>query len=151
MAMKPTISRRHLPHIYVQGACYFLTFRLARTQPSPLSEAELTAVAGHIARITPGTCRAWVIMPDHVHLLYQSAVDEALSKTLKALKGSSSRTLGKLFARSAPVWQDETFDHVVRDERELIETWRYIEGNPVRKGLVAVPESYQWSSAWNRT
>ena len=149
--MEVTISNRRLPHIHVPGACYFLTFRMARTQASALSEEERTAMAGHIARMAPGTCRAWVVMPDHVHLLYQSAPDEVLSRTLKALKGSSSRTLCKLFGRVAPVWQDETYDHVVRNEREIESTWRYIEENPVRKALVTVPASYRWSSGWGRS
>jgi hypothetical protein len=39
---------------------------------------------------------------------------------------------------------------VIREERELLETCRYVEGNPVRSGLAGVEEQYRWSSAWAR-
>ena len=48
---------------------------------------------------------------------------------------------------SAKLWQDETYDHLIRDERELTETWRYIEGNPVRKQIAPRIADYKWSSA----
>ena len=145
--MRVITSRRHLPHIYIAGACYFLTFRLAAGRQAPMNGDERDRVVEHLGRMKPGTPKAWVVMPDHVHVLYQSDGGEDLRATLKSLKGSSSRTLCREFGRLAPVWQDETFDRVIRSERELLETWRYIEANPVRTGLVAVPEQYRWSSA----
>lgn len=148
--MRVIASRRHLPHIYVPGACYFLTFRLAPGRQAPMSGSERDRIVEHLGRMKPGTPRAWVVMPDHVHVLYQSDPAEDLRATLKSLKGSSSRTLCRQFGRVAPVWQDETFDRVIRSERELAETWSYIEANPVRKGLVAAPEQYGWSSASGR-
>jgi hypothetical protein len=42
------------------------------------------------------------------------------------------------------VWQDESFDHVLRGDETLRETIDYIRQNPVRKGLVEKPEDYQW-------
>ena len=104
----------------------------------------------HIGRMGPGAVLAFVVMPDHVHLVYQSAPTEGLTRTLQALKGSSAHALTKGGNRKAPIWQTETFDRVVRNERELLETCRYVEANPVRRALVERAEEFRWSSAWGR-
>jgi putative transposase len=50
-----------------------------------------------------------------------------------------------------PFWQDESYDHWVRSERERNSIIRYIHFNPVSAGLVAEPEEWPWSSAgWQR-
>jgi putative transposase len=90
-------------------------------------------------------------MPDHVHLLYKSTTEEDLRCTLQALKGSAAHRLAASSGRRAPIWQAETFDHLIRNESEAEETWAYIEMNPVRKGLCLKPGHYRWSSAHKRT
>jgi putative transposase len=144
------IYRRRLPHIYVDGAAYFLTFRLASAQESPLAPEERHLVVEHIGRIRPGKALGFVVMPDHVHVLYQSVPGEDLTKTLQALKGTSAHSLAQSGKRRAPIWQAETFDRVIRNEDELLETWRYIEANPVRRGLAETAQESRWSSAWGR-
>ncbi len=139
---------RRLPHILVPGSLYFLTFRLAPQQGRPLAEEERSALGAHIGSMRPGHCRAFVIMPDHVHLLYQSVAEEDLRKTLHGLKSSSAHSLSHQFGRRAPIWQDETYDHIVRNEKEMLETWKYIEANPIRRGLASNPSEYPWSSAY---
>jgi len=44
-------------------------------------------------------------------------------------------------------WQEESYDHLVRHEREFEKIRSYIEENPVRAGLVAEANEYRWSSA----
>jgi len=39
---------------------------------------------------------------------------------------------------------DESFDHIIRHEEELKEKIEYVQNNPVRKGLVDVPQQYRW-------
>lgn len=104
----------------------------------------------HIGRMRPGKVLTFVVMPDHVHVLYQSAPGEDLTKTLQALKGTSAHSLARSGKRRAPIWQAETFDRVIRNEDELLETWRYIEANPVRRGLAETAQEFRWSSAWGR-
>jgi len=145
------IYRRRLPHIYVDGAAYFLTFRLAPSQDSHLEPEERQLVVEHIGRMQPGRALAFVVMPDHVHVLYQSVTGEDLIKALQALKGASAHALAHTGTRRAPIWQVETFDRVIRNESDLLETWRYIEANPVRRALVESAEDFRWSSAWGRT
>ena len=88
-------------------------------------------------------------MPNHVHLLFTALRDSdgwtfALPEILRAIKGASARSINKLNGRLGSVWQDESFDHVLRGNESLRETIEYIRQNPVRKGLVEKAEDYQW-------
>ena len=89
---------------------------------------------------------AWVLMSNHVHLLLTPAV--RLSKLLGSLKTASAIRANALLGRSGqPFWQDESFDHLVRNEDEFRRILRYIHTNPVVAGLAARAEEYRWSSA----
>jgi REP element-mobilizing transposase RayT len=63
---------------------------------------------------------------------------------MKAIKGVSARSINKLRGQFGAIWQDESFDHVLRGEESLRETIEYIRQNPVRRGLVKNPEDYPW-------
>jgi REP element-mobilizing transposase RayT len=90
--------------------------------------------------------RAWVITPNHVHVLLLPKTD--LSVITRWLKGSTARLANLILHRTGePFWQDESFDHRVRNDRELDRIVRYVEHNPVNAGLVAHPEAWLWSSA----
>jgi REP element-mobilizing transposase RayT len=89
---------------------------------------------------------AFVVMPNHVHLLITPAVP--LPRLTKSLKGiTAKRANAVLGLTGIPFWQDESYDHVVRNEREFERIRNYIEGNPVRAGLVKDAGAYRWSSA----
>lgn len=93
--------------------------------------------------------RALVVMPDHVHMLFTALRDAegwtfAIPEIMKAIKGTSARSVNKLSDSRGSVWQDESFDHVMRGDESLAETVEYIRMNPVRKGLVSKPEDYPW-------
>jgi putative DNA methylase len=89
---------------------------------------------------------AWVIMPNHVHVVLQPKT--SLPVITRWLKGSTARTGNLILGRTGTAfWQDESFDHRVRDEAELDRIVRYIERNPVSAGLVANPGDWPWSSA----
>ena len=89
---------------------------------------------------------SWVILPNHVHLLLTPHV--SLSKLLGSLKAASAKRANLLLRRTGqPFWQDESYDHLVRNEEEFRRVQRYIENNPVAAGLAVSPEEYQWSSA----
>ena len=59
----------------------------------------------------------------------------------------SSGRCNKLLNRAGQFWQDESYDHVVRDADGLLRIIKYIEDNPLKAGLVTRPEDWQWSSA----
>jgi hypothetical protein len=71
-------------------------------------------------------------------------MDIRIAGNLRAVKGCSARSINRLLCRKGPLWQDESFDHVLRGEESLRETIEYIRQNPVRKSLVDKPENYPW-------
>lgn len=74
-----------------------------------------------------------------------------LRRITQSLKGYTAREANRLLKRTRQTfWQDESYDHWVRDEAELGRIVTYIEWDPVRSGLVASPEEWRWSSAWER-
>jgi REP element-mobilizing transposase RayT len=141
--------RRYLPHYQRDDRPLFVTSRTMKSYVL-LPEAR-TLVLQHCLHDNGRTIslHAAVVMPDHVHLLFTALRDAngwtfALPEILKAIKGCSARSINKLSGRTGPVWQDESFDHVLRGDESLRETIEYIRQNPVRKGLVEEPEDYQW-------
>jgi REP element-mobilizing transposase RayT len=91
---------------------------------------------------------AFVVMPNHVHLLITPAAPVA--KLLQSLKGATSRWANQMLRRTGKsFWQEETYDHYVRSADECRRIQSYIQRNPVRAGLARASEEYPWSSAWN--
>jgi REP element-mobilizing transposase RayT len=89
---------------------------------------------------------AWVVMPNHVHMLVTPRVP--VSMLMQSLKRFTAREANRLLNRTRQAfWQDESYDHLVRDQAEFGRIVAYIEMNPVRAGLVASPEAFPWSSA----
>jgi len=90
---------------------------------------------------------AWVVMSNHVHMLVTPRV--AVSTLMQSLKRFTAREANLVLRRTGQVfWQDESYDHLVRDQAEFERIVSYIEMNPVRAGLVALAEEFRWSSAW---
>ena len=86
-------------------------------------------------------------MPDHIHLMLKPVVSESnaefsLSKGLQGIKGFSAREINKTRGTKGTLWQDESFDRIVRDYDECLEKWNYLRNNPVKTGLCQVPEEY---------
>jgi putative transposase len=85
----------------------------------------------------------YVLMPDHLHLFV--SVDEiSLSDWVKSLKNSLSKTLRTLGC-DAPHWQKGFFDHLLRSGESYSQKWGYVRENPVRAGLVAIPEDWSYA------
>ena len=93
---------------------------------------------------------SYVVMPNHVHLLATPAVPvPKMTRSLKGITAKRANLMLGLTGRS--FWQEESFDHMVRNEREFEKIRSYIEENPVRAGLAAKASEYRWSSAGRAT
>ena len=90
---------------------------------------------------------AWVIMPNHVHALFTPARDRSLSDIMLSWKSFTSRKANELLGRSGRFWQEDYFDRYVRDEAHYGDVRAYIENNPVKAGLCAIPEEWPFGSA----
>jgi putative transposase len=89
---------------------------------------------------------AWVIMPNHVHLLIRPVAP--IPVLMRWLKGSTARSANRILGRTGQrFWQDESWDHYLRHSNQIDRTSAYIEQNPVSAGLVCSPEHWPWSSA----
>jgi len=114
----------------------------------------------HVARIVIAEMRrihdtkilsslAWVLMPDHLHWLFQLNDNATLSATINLFKGRSSRAVNQFLGRNGNVWQRAFYDHAIRKEEDLQAIARYIVGNPLRKGLVDRIGDYPyWDAIW---
>ena len=88
---------------------------------------------------------AWVVMPNHVHLLITPQVN--VPALLHKLKGTTARESNLLLGSTGrPFWQDESYDRTVRSADEFRRIESYILQNPVRAGLARSAEEYPWSS-----
>jgi putative transposase len=89
---------------------------------------------------------AWCVMSNHVHVLLTPW--DALNDVTKAIKGYTAFQINGLQdERGRVFWQDESYDHWVRDEEEMFRIIEYIENNPVAASLCGRPEEWPRSSA----
>ena len=129
------IKGRNLPHGRMDGATYFVTFRLIRGE---MDERERGIVLGHIkaGRGMFYSLLGAVVMPDHAHLVLTPNPDVNLSRITKGIKGVTARLVNVMRKATGPFWQDESWDRIIRDQDELSEKLTCIVNNPVRAGLV---------------
>jgi REP element-mobilizing transposase RayT len=91
---------------------------------------------------------AWAVMPNHVHAVLRPRAEWTLSKILKGWKGFTAREVNKLLKRTGiPLWQVESYDHLIRDDEDLYRCCRYTSMNPANAHLCKQPEDWKWSSA----
>jgi len=90
---------------------------------------------------------AWVIMPNHVHLLVSLAANTPLDDSLKAWKGASARAVNLAVGRSGTLWQENYFDRLIRDSTHFFNAARYIRRNPTMARL-QTSEYLLWESDW---
>jgi putative transposase len=111
-----------------------------------LADMVVEAIYHNASELSHYALHAFVVMPNHVHLLVTPAV--ALCKLTQSLKSITAKRANAMMALTgSPFWQEESYDHLVRNQREFESIRGYIEENPVRAGLVTVAGQYRWSSA----
>ncbi len=89
---------------------------------------------------------AYVLMPNHVHLLVTPRTDAAVSKLMQTLGGRYVQYVNAAYGRTGTLWGGRYKASVVDSERYLLTCYRYIELNPVRANMVRHPADYPWSS-----
>lgn len=91
---------------------------------------------------------AWVIMPNHVHLLIKVLGENSLSVIMHSIKSFTAHEANKILNKKGRFWSKEYFDRFIRDEKHFIQTVRYIEMNPVKAKLCQKPYDWEFSSAF---
>jgi len=126
------------------GEFHFLTFSCYRCRSylEPVATMELFEDAlERVRRRYLFVVAGYVVMPEHVHVLVNEPKGALLSRAIQALKLSVS-----MRSRERPFWQAHYYDFNVSSHEKFVEKLRYIHRNPVRRGLVAKPEDWTWSS-----
>src|SRR5438067_4701783 len=131
--------RRNLPHLEKNDRAHFVTFVTDDrwVLPEPAREIVLqSCLHDHGKKLL---VHVVIIMPDHVHMIFEPLRDAegyvfTLTEILNPIKGASAHAINKLLGRSGRVWQDESFDHVLRSNEQLAAKIEYVRANPVRRG-----------------
>ena len=153
-----TIHRRRLPHWQSGGLTYFVTFRLrgaeaGASSPKPLSAAERAIVRESLFfwHGDKWTLHALTVMPDHVHLLatpleHMPGHWYSLPQILHSAKGYSAIRVNRLRGERGALWQEESYDHILRSEQEFDQKLTYLLENAAQAGLVA--DLWDWDGLW---
>jgi putative DNA methylase len=168
-------GRGYLPHFDRGEVIQAITYRLADSLPAhvegrtPEQRRRVQALldAGHggcrlrEARIAEEvvsawryfdgpryTLHAWVVMPNHVHVVATMHEGWPLPKVVHTWKSFTARQINKLTGRSGRVWSPDYYDRLIRDETHFIAAIEYVEDNPVKAGLAGAPEAWPFSSAY---
>lgn len=145
-------------HTYTFETKRFVWFdeQLTKVQPLPISLAqpEIANLIKEVLLYHNGQrydLYAYCIMPNHVHVIIQLSPQLdgnpfPLPKITQSWKRHSSMKIKMLLNISDSVWQAESYDHVIRNEKELSYYLEYILDNPVKAGLVNMPQD--WEHTW---
>jgi REP element-mobilizing transposase RayT len=118
---------RYLPHIQKDNKAIFITFTTHQRWHLPDVARDLTLQACAHVHDRKGILHAAVIMPDHVHLILTPLAGEngpfSIPVIMHAIKSESAHRINKALNRRGKVWQDESFDHVLRGARAFPARW----------------------------
>ena len=106
---------------------YFSDFYCARLV---VNEMRILHEAGDINSF------AWVVMPDHIHWLFQLTEQKTLSEVMKYFKARSARKVNHYLQREGTLWQKAFYDHAIRKDEDIKAIARYIVANPLKAKLV---------------
>lgn len=118
------------------GACYLKEPRIGR-----LVETALQHFDGERYQLI-----AWVVMPNHVHVLAEIFDGYSLPKIVHSWKSYMANEANQLLNRNGRFWFRDFFDRYIRDEPHFANAVHYIHDNPVKAGLVKRPEDWPFSS-----
>ncbi|MBM4276222.1 MAG: transposase [Deltaproteobacteria bacterium] len=132
--------KRNLPHYQVEGRPIFITFNTYQRWELPESIRHLVikhCLYDHGKKIL---LHGIVVMSDHVHMILTPLNDKegrpfGLAEIMNGIKGASAHSINKALGRKGHVWQDESFDHILRSDVSIMSKVEYICENPVRKGM----------------
>ncbi len=91
---------------------------------------------------------AWVVMPNHVHAIFEPLHGFSLGEIIDSWKGHTVNVANRILGRKGHFWAKDYFDRYFRDVEHFRNAVRYVHENPVKAGLSETAESFPWSSAW---
>jgi len=144
-----TKTHGNLPHWEGENACYFITWRTAPGVELPPEARSL--VLDNLKYWDGHRYDLWqaIVMPNHVHAQLSPLPKEdgskwSLSEIMHTAKSYTANEINRQLGRVGALWQDERFDHIVRNPASFEAKWHYIRQNPCKIGLAARPTEYEW-------
>ncbi|MCA0383394.1 MAG: transposase [Bacteroidetes bacterium] len=145
---------------------YFYTQTIQGFQPllaQPMMRTIVLDSLRHLCKERWVTIYGFVLMPNHIHLLWRMEGNERKESAAASFSKFTSHHFKKALAEQAPAllaafsstkndrqyqfWKRDPLAIPITSEEALLQKLRYIHDNPVRAGLCATPEAYAWSSA----
>lgn len=139
-----SFRRRHLPHLEVPNAIYFVSFSCLRRRELPDEARDLVMAEIKSFDKQNIDLDAAVVMPDHAHAIFRLIGTLTLTQILKSIQGRSAHRINEITGSQGQVWTQESFDRIVRGETDWQEKMEYVRQNPVKSGLASSPEQYKW-------
>jgi REP element-mobilizing transposase RayT len=90
---------------------------------------------------------AWVIMPNHVHVMIRISDGFSLTSIIQRWKGTSAIEMNRHLKRKGKLWEPDYYDRYIRDMDHYHDCIAYIRNNPIKAGLCEKPEDWPYSSA----
>ena len=153
-------TKRRLPHYERPHGIYHVTF--STREHRELSPAARALVIDSVRHFDGQRYElfATCVMPDHVHVLFQPFIKETsaegtavfwtLTELLHSIKSYTANEINRLEETPAvSVWEKESFDTLMRDDRQLEEAFSYIFQNPLQAGLTDSEGEYPWLWTWD--
>jgi REP element-mobilizing transposase RayT len=135
------------------GADYFVTINLHRPASGLSSPAVLATLDSERVKLESTghwRVRTWVVMPDHLHVLFTLGPSSTLAEVLRLFKGRLTPALRS----SQLAWQEGYYDHLMRPDEDRLPIFLYIFLNPYRANLLpaterwpgyfCTPEDWEW-------
>jgi REP element-mobilizing transposase RayT len=149
-------SKRRLPHFERPWGKYMVTFSTRQKRQLTPAERDIvlqSVLFAHEHR--QYQLFAACVMPDHVHLLFEPQIKEqdkdakpvfySLGEILHGIKSTTAHKINKAaHVSGVHVWEEESFDRLMRGDADLAEKFHYICGNPWDNGVVPLTENYRW-------
>jgi REP element-mobilizing transposase RayT len=138
----------HVHRLRTADRIFFVTVNLRRVL-APLENGEYRLVADALTesrRKLHFLLYGYVVMPDHWHALMWTTYPLSISRVVQDIKWMAASALNRSRQASGSIWQHQFWDRFVRNGHEFHERLEYMHLNPVRRGLVARPEAWRWSS-----
>jgi alanyl-tRNA synthetase len=147
--------KRRLPHFERPWAKYMVNFSTRERRQLSAKARDIvleSLLFGHEQRRYQ--LYAACVMPDHVHFLFEpqiKAQDEKgspifwpVTEILQGIKSFTAHEINKLEGTIGQIWENESFDRLIRGDTDLEEKFHYICRNPWDGGVVSQSENYPW-------
>jgi len=142
-----------LRRLLLTGRIFFITTHvLPSALPLTPNEYEIILLAVATARDHRRfALLGYLMMPNHLHLLFAPAQSDTLSGILREIKITASKRIHAARKTSGAFWQPRSFDRIIRTRDNFEKALLYIHLNPVEANLIDHPSKWRWSSwfAWN--